>query len=250
MEPESERKIHSKIMELDTLIEECWGKYFVETLGSLLAVDDVTDHRISYGVFLVQVYHWATYTGRSLALAGANSFQDTRIAKHFLKHAYEETGHHTIAKRDILALGLSDRALSDELPPLPATRQLVAFVHWLATMENPIHLLGYDYWTESSYRFFQKQASVLTAALGLRTDQMSFLESHCELDKKHKSDIQRLLVATEITPGDWRELKRNIEITISMMIRIIDESISESERVRSGEPTPYAEFADLRGQWP
>lgn len=90
--------------------------------------------------------------------ARMQELQREDVATHCLKVAEEESGHDTLALKDLAALGLSAQQLvSDYQPSL--SLQLVALFRELAQSAEPISVLGYVY-TLERFSLFKTEAHI------------------------------------------------------------------------------------------
>lgn len=233
--------IEAQLKKFDKFLENKWKDFFSwSEIVSLLASLSGFDKRL-YALYLIQVYHWSSFSARSLGLAGANlNNKDTRLMMHYFEHANEETGHELMALHDLKKLGLDKTMVEEKMPePLPETAALIAYVQYLATGLEPYRMLGYDYWTEKPYDFIGGSVRKVQKAFGLEDSQMTFYLNHEEIDKKHGDDISRILKVVCDTEEKWEQITKIAEVTMKMTFDMVKAIIEEYKLLKKGKSDKF-----------
>jgi len=231
---------HSKIEKLDKFLSEQWENFFSSPIAeSIVNRLEIIDRRI-YALYMLQVYHWSSQSAKSLGLAGSNNAnKDIRFMMHCFEHAQEETGHEIMALNDVKAVGVPIINLEDIPPALPETEILIAYVKYLATGDNPVRMLGYDYWTEKPYDHIRPFVKMIGSTFNLSEKQMTFYNSHEEIDKKHGADIERILILTCKTDKDWEDVTLVAETTLKLTFNMIVAIVNEYDKLLKGHKSKY-----------
>jgi len=244
---DSKREIH--LEELDTLLARRWK----EALSSRFALKLIKksrgiDRRI-YAMYVIQIYHWAYHTGRTLAITGANPFNTNHEYMDFCyKHAREENGHELMALSDLREMGVPiQNPAIDMPPPLPGTEVLIAFVRWMATQKNPHRILGYDYWTENPYKYINSTVLKMAGNFGLKQDQMSFFFKHKNIDIHHEKDIEEILLKVCKTEEDWDMVKETATTTMKILFDMIEDLFDSFEKLKKGQMKKYEILNQMPG---
>ncbi|OIQ16508.1 MAG: hypothetical protein BM556_15315 [Bacteriovorax sp. MedPE-SWde] len=77
------------------------------------------DNKHIYANLVAQVFYYAKYSTKLLALAGVRT-KDSRLTNRFFSHVKEETNHELLALRDLEGLGFS----IDDFPELESTKAM------------------------------------------------------------------------------------------------------------------------------
>jgi 3-oxoacyl-[acyl-carrier-protein] synthase III len=124
--------------------------------------------------------------GRWISLAAANfSVELFWLRSAAIRHAADEHRDYQLLERDFAAVG-GDPALMAATIPNIGSSALSGFVFHRAGQPDPVDLLGAMFVIEGlGARKAAGWASRLSASLGLRDDQLSFLRYHAEGDEGH-----------------------------------------------------------------
>jgi 3-oxoacyl-[acyl-carrier-protein] synthase-3 len=124
--------------------------------------------------------------GRWISLAAANfSVELFWLRSAAIRHAADEHHDYQLLERDFAAVG-GDPALMAATIPNIGSSALSGFVFHRAGQPDPVDLLGAMFVIEGlGARKAAGWASRLSASLGLRDDQLSFLRYHAEGDEGH-----------------------------------------------------------------
>ncbi len=204
----------------------------------LLSLDHV-DRRI-YGLFLIETYHYTRHNARNQALVATRDERlDVNYMKFCLKHAMEEAGHEYMAFADLNSLGA--RFSEDELPePLEDTKTLIAYLYHVSQHGNPLARLGYSFWAESCYAYTNSTKEIFKEALGIQSNQMTFLEAHAAIDEAHFEEVKFAINRFVKTDADWKALEEVMLHSLLLTGRVMDNVIGQYLDMVDGKPTRYA----------
>jgi 3-oxoacyl-[acyl-carrier-protein] synthase-3 len=124
--------------------------------------------------------------GRWISLAAANFSADLFwLRSAAIRHAADEHRDYQLLERDFAAVG-GDPGVMAATSPNIGSAALSAFVFHRAGLPDPVDLLGAMFVIEGlGVRKAAGWASRLSASLGLRDEQLSFLSYHAEGDSEH-----------------------------------------------------------------
>ena len=124
--------------------------------------------------------------GRWISLAAANfSVELFWLRSAAIQHAADEHRDYQLLERDFAAVGGDPRVMATTSANIGSSA-LSAFVFHRAGQPDPVDLLGAMFVIEGlGVRKAAGWASRLSASLGLRDDQLSFLRYHAEGDSEH-----------------------------------------------------------------
>jgi pyrroloquinoline quinone (PQQ) biosynthesis protein C len=228
---------HIEIQKLNDSIEKMWEQIFSSEMAQQFISSFMGKDKRIYALYLTQVYYYAYYTPRNLAIAGANlNTTDTNFMHHCFEHAMEETGHELMALNDLRMLGLTIEKLPEDMPRiLPSTETMIGYVKFLATSSNPYRIMGYSYWIERPYRHILKFMEQMEVAMGLNKNQMTFYYNHKEIDKKHGQDIENAIISLCATQNYWDGIREATLTTMQLMLNLLLEIIKEYNKLDSKE---------------
>jgi uncharacterized ferritin-like protein (DUF455 family) len=98
-----------------------------------------------YANWLAQTYYFVSHSVRLSALGTSKLPVDSDVGKRMLAHTVEEKGHHTVAMKDIEALGMS----INDLPAFGVTKAFFQAQYYKVLFEHPYHLLGQIFMLEA-----------------------------------------------------------------------------------------------------
>lgn len=232
---------HPELVKLDEIIANWWSDLFQSELSEKFENTNMKYDKRVYAIYMVQVYHYAYDTPRSLAYAGANtSNSEPQLMHHFFEHAMEETAHDLMAFSDLKALKAPFNSTNDIPPALGATAKMVEYVRELSLSNQPYISLGYHYWIEQPYLYINDFMDSMLKNMKLKKKQVSFYVNHARIDKKHGKDMQKILIKVCKNEEQWQAIQDSAKKTLSQFMQIIKEVIEEYEKLISGKPTAYS----------
>ncbi len=98
---------------------------------------DFSDKEI-YANWLAQTYYFVSHSVRLMSLAASKLPIDSAVGRRMLAHIGEEKGHHTVALKDLEAMG---KKMSD-YPAFGVTSAFYQSQYYKVMFEHPYHLLG------------------------------------------------------------------------------------------------------------
>ncbi len=238
--------MNSKLEELDNFINALWARHMSDVfVNGLYAQDKFRDKRL-VAIYLSQVYHYAVHTPRHQALVGVNmNNTDPKYMQYCFDHAFEETGHELMALHDIQTLGFDVTA--ERMPAsFASTDLMIAYLYRLAQGKNPIHHLGYGFWSENACPFINDFMQALMSAMSLQRNAMTFYSSHVTIDKEHALHVREIVGKVCKTDDDWNGVKRAAKITFDLTAAIVKDSIEEYDRMVDGTSTAFDVFLHER----
>jgi len=145
-----------------------------------------------YANWLAQTYYFVSHSVRLSALGASKLPVDSPIGKRMAAHTIEETGHHTIAMKDIEGLG---RKISD-FPAFGVTNAFYQAQYYKVLFEHPYHLLGQIFMLEAfSVEVGPWMYDVVKKAHGEKATR--FVKVHAHEDVDH---VEKALKAIESFP--------------------------------------------------
>jgi heme oxygenase-like protein len=167
----------------------------------------------------------------TLAKAEARADDDpvsATLASYLKKHIEEERGHDEWLLEDMELLGW-DRSDILARPPSPTLATLIGAQYYWALHYHPVAIMGFLAPLET-----HPPTTELIEELIVRTglDRRAFrtLLLHAELDPEHGDEINQLLDALALTPGQSEVLSLSAIHTVHMLARATDEAIEVFEQ--------------------
>jgi len=227
-----------QLAEFEDFVNNMWSHAFMtDFFSDLMASTAVSDPRMT-ALYLTQVYHYAVHTPRHQALVGVNTKnENVKYMQYCFEHALEETGHELMALKDMQSLGFA--VDKDSIPGrLPSTDLLIAFLYMEANSDNPVHHLGYGFWSENACPFLSEFMANMMEAAGLDRKQLTFYSSHVTIDENHAREVRNIISQVVKTESEWKELKRVAQITFDLTMGIIKETFDVYQKME----TEYVEL--------
>jgi len=147
-----------------------------------------------YRRYLRESYHHVRVASQTYALAGSRIIDDNEPIRHWLlKHAVEEYGHHEWILDDLKALGVNPETVKKSRPSA-ACASLVAYMYYIAGIDNPLGILGDSYVVEGLSQSFASQvAGTVKDLLGIGDEAVTYLDRHGKADQAHMDDLRDLI---------------------------------------------------------
>ena len=150
-----------------------------------------------YGNWLAQTFYFVSHSVRLSALGASKLPVDCPIGKRMVAHTMEEKGHHTIAHKDIEALG---RRI-DDYPPFGVTNAFYQAQYYKVLFEHPYHLLGQIFMLEAfSVEVGPWIYDLVRDAHGEKASR--FVKVHAHEDVDH---VEKALAAINAFPEENKE---------------------------------------------
>jgi hypothetical protein len=203
-------------------------------IGELVKSDAFKDPKL-VAMYLTQVYHYAVHTPRHQALVAINERNDNiKYMQYCFNHALEETGHELMALKDIQSLGY--KIDSKSMPGrLPSTELMIAFLYQEAKSANPIHHLGYGFWSENACPFVNSFMESLMETNGLKRNQLTFYSSHVTIDESHAKEVRDIITNVATNDSDWEGMQRVAKITFDLTLGIVKETFEAYKNLNSSD---------------
>ena len=235
--------MNHKLEQFEDEVNEMWMTAMNSSLIKNIQTGDAFKDKRIVAIYLTQVYHYAVHTPRHQAMAGINiNNKDFKYMQYCFEHAYEETGHELMAIKDIQSLGYS---ISSEtmLPRLPSTDKLISFLYDEARSENPIHHLGYGFWSENACPFIGSFMQNLIDSMGLNDRQLTFYTSHVQIDEGHASEVRKVISNVAKEKSDWEGILRVAKVTFDLTVGIVRESFEAYKALRESKINQFSIFS-------
>lgn len=177
-----------------------------------------------YGQYLINVYKYAQYSAKVIALAAARCMKDhPELGKYLLHHSEEEEGHDKWALEDLAELGISKKE-ADKAFPVPSCSAMIGYVHYLALEANPVSLFGWLFVLESmGDDLGGTMANLLDKNLKLEGKALRFVKGHGVNDVEHTCDIVEQLQSNVTNQDDMREIEHAAEVIGDLYVRLFNE---------------------------
>ena len=197
-----------------------------------------SDRRL-LALYLAQTYHYAGQSMQTQAIVGLRVGQkDHRYLKFCYKHASEEVGHELMALHDLKRMGVAaDRVVND--PPLAATDLLVAYLHGISSVGNPLQRLGYSYWAERWFHYAGPALEALLRNMRLKPEDVTFFTVHAKIDAKHSEEVEEIMRLTVKTEQDRRDIERVMGTSLRLMGGVLNEVYDTYARLQEGKAPEF-----------
>jgi len=212
--------------ELDNELKELWETSLSQSefISEVLTADIAKD---LYAIYLTETFHYTSHNTKSQALVATKIQQSTpqniQYMKFCLKHALEECGHELMAFHDLQKLiGIENFSVEQLSPPLKQTQQLIDRIYEIAAGENYLARLGYSYWAESSYGYFNEPLQALIKKLELKPSMLTFLVAHNDIDVDHFEDIKSIMKKMVKTDQDKDAIRKTMQETLKLTFGMLD----------------------------
>lgn len=209
-------------------------KEIMDGSGLTRAILNGCSDRRLLALYLAQTYHYAGQSMQTQAIVGLRvGQQDHRYLKFCYKHASEEVGHELMALHDLKRLGVpAERVVHD--PPLAATDLLVAYLHGISSLGNPVQRLGYSYWAERWFRYAGPALEALIRNMRLRPEDVTFFTVHAKIDAKHSEEVEEILRLVVKTERDRHDVERVMDASLRLMGGVLNEVYETFARLEKG----------------
>ena len=223
-------------------INSLWAQGMTSELISCLPLDKAFKDKRILAIYLSQVYHYAVHTPRHQAMVGVNpNNKNAKYMRYCFEHAQEETAHELMALKDIQSLGYN--VTDENMPPrLPSTDLLIAFLYQEAQSDQPIHHLGYGFWSENACPFISEFMRNLMTSMDLKKEQMTFYAGHVTIDKDHARVVRKVINMVVKSEDDWKGMQRVAKVTFDLTLGIVKESFEAYNQLVAGKNEDFEIF--------
>lgn len=235
-----------ELIDFEGYVNGLWEEAMHSDLITQVAAGEIYKDPVLVAIYLTQVYHYAFHTPRHQALVGANRYNtDVHYMQYCFEHALEETGHELMALSDIRSLGYGLEA--EDIPvQLPSTQLLIAYLYKQAQSENPVHHLGYGFWSENACPFIDQFMQSLMIIMGLERKQMTFYSSHVTIDEGHAKEVRNIIQRVARSGEDWKGMKQVARITFDLTLGMVRDSVHAYEQFKNGESDDFRIFREVK----
>jgi uncharacterized ferritin-like protein (DUF455 family) len=186
------KKFRKAVVAMNELLKSKEFTYVVEYFKTM----DFSNKEI-YANWLAQTYYFVSHSVRLSALGASMLPVDTAVGKRMVAHTMEEKGHHTVAAKDLEALG---KTVSD-YPAFGVTNAFYQSQYYKVMFEHPYHLLGQIFMLEAfSVEIGPWMYEIVKNAHGDKA--CRFVKIHAHEDVDH---VQKALEAIQTFPKENQE---------------------------------------------
>lgn len=212
--------------ELDSMLKVLWEKKLSESLF----IQEILNRPIAkelYAIYLIETFHYTSHNTKSQALVATRVKESTPKNIHYMKfcltHALEECGHELMAFHDLQKLlNKPELKVTDLNKPLPATQKLIDGIYNIANESDMLARLGYSYWAEGSYGYFDQPLKILIEKLQLKPSMLTFLVAHNEIDTEHFEDIKKIMTKMVENSEQKAAITSALEDTLNMTFNMLE----------------------------
>jgi hypothetical protein len=206
----------------------------IEELPATRIVQDLLagrPDRDAYIRYLINVYNYAQYSSKVMAIAAARCINTyPELAAYLLRHAEEEQGHDRWALADLVDMGVDETAAC-QARPSPACAALIGFIHYVATYANPVGLFGWMYVLEAVGNDMGTPiAQRLNEWLGGKA--MRFVAGHGVADTDHTRDLTDQIQTFITSEQDRADVDQVADVVADLYLRLFREAGGEQSQWR------------------
>lgn len=187
-------------------------------------------YRLNRGEFTLEDYQALLKNLRPQVVEGArwiaraaSNMIDFRLRSTFIGHAQDEHRDYQMLERNYVAVGgkLEDIVNAEKNI---GSEALSAFIFHQASRENPVDLVGSMFIIEGlGNNLAAKWAEQIKSALGLTTEQVSFMAYHGANDEAHIGKLNAILNAEWMTPAIADRIVRTAQVTARLYLMQLEE---------------------------
>jgi heme oxygenase len=182
--------------------------------------------RDAYVRYLVNVYSYAQYSPKVMAIAASRCLAThPALARYLLRHAEEEQGHDLWALADLADLDVAEAA-ARRLKPTPACAALIGYIHYVAAYANPVGLFGWMYVLEAVGNDLGTPiAQRLRDWLDGKATR--FVEGHGVADTDHTRDLTEQIETHITSERDRADVDQVADVVADLYLRLFREAGGE-----------------------
>ena len=180
-----------------------------------------------YRDLMLQVWHYSQHNSMNQAVAAFVPAPEG-LLKFVYRHAAEELGHERMVVHDLKSMDLFDERDLD-LPPLPATEALIAYLYYVALRYGPVARLGYSFWAEGAHHHIGELLSKIGQDLGLTSKNMTFFGAHAEADVAHMQQVEEALERFAVGAKDQELVTRVTKTSLYLTGQLLDQAARRHE---------------------
>lgn len=215
-------------LKMDGTLQDMWADAKSENRFLNAILNEEIDRKL-YALYLIETFHYTAHNTKNQALVVKNIHPSTvkniQYMKFCLHHAEEECGHELMALHDLNTLREDKAGVEDMPSALPATELLINKLYTLSDDSNSLARLGYSYWAEGSYKYFQDVLGKLVEKLDLKKGSLTFLVEHSDIDEGHFEEVKEIIEKTA-TSDDFADIERgmvdSLKWTFDMLEAVYD----------------------------
>ena len=176
-----------------------------------------------YERFLVESYYHVRAGSKVYALAGSRiSEGDESIREWLLQHAIDEYGHHHWVIDDLRTLHFDVSKVPTSRPSVP-TDALIAWMYYVAGVDNPVAILADSYVIEGLSQLFAAQlANSMKCLLNVPDNALTYLVRHGIADQAHMGDLRELINANVKRERDYEDMLQCAKVEFALYGQILE----------------------------
>lgn len=184
-----------------------------------------------YLAYLKETYHLVTHTPRYLKAAAERlDAQDAWLRDYYLKFADDETGHELLCVHDIRALGEKPEELLSE-KPLGGSWAMITQNYYLATLGNPISLIGDTIATEGlGANLASSVADLLEERYEVPHAATTFLRVHGDEDVEHIEGARKAMEQYGENPSHYADIVYTWKMTLRYYGQLFSDVVAQGHK--------------------
>lgn len=209
------------IKKLDEVVTEEWAKIKSGEFWTL-AMSEAIDPEL-YKNLMEEIYHYTKHNSINQATAAYKTLPEQRKLLRFVyKHALEELGHENMVINDLKSVDLYEEGIENR-KPLPATQALISFLYLTALEKGAIPRLGYSFWAETCYDHIDELLKKIALDLNLQDKQMTFFVAHSEIDAKHSTEVNDVIMSCITSNEEFDEVMNTAQVTLYLTGQMLEQ---------------------------
>ncbi|MBU3082492.1 iron-containing redox enzyme family protein [Acinetobacter baumannii] len=218
------------IKKLDEVVTEEWAKIKSGEFWTL-AMSEAIDPEL-YKNLMEEIYHYTKHNSINQATAAYKTLPEQRKLLRFVyKHALEELGHENMVINDLKSVDLYEEGIENR-KPLPATQALISFLYLTALEKGAIPRLGYSFWAETCYDHIDELLKKIALDLNLQDKQMTFFVAHSEIDAKHSTEVNDVIMSCITSNEEFDEVMNTAQVTLYLTGQMLEQVAAKYKKIQ------------------
>lgn len=209
------------IQKLDEVVNAEWKKIKSGEFWTLAMSEKIAPEL--YKNLMEEIYHYTKHNSINQATAAYKTLPEQRKLLRFVyKHALEELGHENMVVNDLKSINLYEEGIENR-KPLPATQALISFLYLTALEKGAIPRLGYSFWAETCYSHIDELLKKIAQDLNLQDKQMTFFVAHSEIDAKHSTEVNDMIMSCLNSDAEFDEVMNTAQVTLYLTGQMLEQ---------------------------
>ncbi len=176
----------------------------------------------TYAKYLLNVWHYARFSSRVIALAGSRAVEThPQLANYLFHHAQEEMGHDEWVIEDLINLGWNRKQIISSRATL-SCESMIAYEFYIAGICNPIALFGWLYILEAIGDDLGSEIANKIASHPATKNSVKFVAGHGVADEEHTADLTKM-ISTYIKGEDEQEVIHVARVVKNLYVNMFHE---------------------------